>query len=653
MSEAIPLDPANMDTSVDPGDDFFRFANGHWLVANPVPPEYGRWGAFSEVHVRNEELLHDLLVAAMSDTSQGDSSGRLAGDYFASGLDTYQIEAAGLEPIRSWLDRVDAIASTGDFNLLVTDLHTLGARALFGCYVAPDYEDSARYLLFLGQGGLGLPERDYYLRDDDRSHELRDLYVRHIAAQFVNLGVAEGDAAGDAGEVLRFETALAESSYTAAELRDVDLTTNKTDRGDLDGIMPNFDLVRYLDEMGAGRATTVNLDNPGFFEATDQLVATTPVEVLRAYSRWHLVRATASSLPARFEDESFAFYGKALGGEKQKKARWKRVLAAVTADIGDLVSQLYVAEAFGAEAKVRCEKMVDGVVVAMGDSIRSLTWMSEETKNEALSKLGGFGYKIGYPEKWKDYDGLDIDRGPWVSNRLRARDYELRRDIGKLDHPVDGAEWAVPAHIVNAYYHPIRNEIVFPAGILQPPFFYADADDAVNFGGIGSVIGHEITHGFDDQGSRFDADGHLRNWWTDDDRAEFENRADGLVAQFDSYAVADDLHVNGRLTLGENIAELGGVALAFRALQRVLDGTPRDHVNGYTPEQRFFLSYATIWRRNYTDEYIRLLVNTDPHSPSMFRCNGTLANLPEFAEAFSLGTDTPMVRSEEERAEIW
>jgi predicted metalloendopeptidase len=652
MSQVPSLDSSNFDAAVPPGEDFFRFANGGWLDANPVPPEYGSWGSFREVHVRNEALLHSLLTAAGS-AADDESSAAIAGRYFASGMDIATIDAVGTDPLIEWLDRIRSIDSLEDLRTVAARLHPLGAGVLFGMYVAPDFEDSDRYLLYISQGGLGLPERDYYLRDDDRSSELRDLYVAHITAQLENLGDPHDEAAESAAAIFGFETALAEYSYTAAQLRDVDLTTNKYTREELAAVMPAFDLVAYLDEIDADGATSVNLNNPGFFTQLDGLLRETPIEVLRAYGRWNLIRSTASALPAVFQEESFEFYGKALGGEQQQKDRWKRVLAAATGEIGESVSRLYIDAAFGSAAKVRCEEMVDGLVSAMGRSIRSLSWMSEETKAEALTKLAGFTYKIGYPDKWKGTAGLQIDDGPWVQNRLRARAYEFAREIAKLAGPVDDTEWAMPAHVVNAYYHPIRNEIVFPAGILQPPFFYADADDAVNYGAIGAVIGHEITHGFDDQGSRFDAEGHLRNWWTDEDRKEFERRADVVVDQFDSYAVADDLNINGRLTLGENIADLGGVAIAFDALINTLDGHPRGEIDCYTPEQRFFLSYGTIWRQNYTDEYLRLLVNTDPHAPSMFRCNGALANSPAFAEAFGLTGDDPMVRPDADRAEIW
>ncbi|MDX1449918.1 MAG: M13 family metallopeptidase, partial [Acidimicrobiia bacterium] len=437
----------------------------------------------------------------------------------------------------------------------------------------------------------------------------------------------------------------------AAQLRDVDLTTNKRLVPEIADLMPRFALPEFLAGLGADGAEVVNLNNPGFFEASESILSDAPVEVLRSYARWHVLRSFASALPPRFEEEAFDFYGRTLGGQQRQKDRWKRVLAAATREIGESVSRLYVAAAFGPEAKERCESMVRGLVDAMRRSISALTWMGDATKAEALAKLDGFTYKIGYPDKWKGVEGLDLGAGSWVENRMTARAYEFHREIDKLDRPVDADEWSMPAHVVNAYYHPIRNEIVFPAGILQPPFFYAEADDALNYGAIGAVIGHEITHGFDDQGSRFDADGHLRNWWTESDRAEFLRRAEVVVEQFSAYHVDDDLPVNGRLTLGENIADLGGVSIAYDAFRA--SARRSEAIGGMTDRQRFFLSYGTIWRQNYTDEYLRLLVNTDPHSPSMFRCNGPLANFPDFAEAFGIGGPGPMARPDSERAKIW
>jgi predicted metalloendopeptidase len=376
------------------------------------------------------------------------------------------------------------------------------------------------------------------------------------------------------------------------------------------------------------------------------------MQTLRDYLRWNLVRTYASALAPAFEEEAFDFYGRTVGGQQKMQPRWKRVLEAATADIGELVAQLYTEAAFPESAKQRCEVMVDHLLSAMGAAIRGAEWMTDATRSQALEKLAGFSYKIGYPDEWRDYAGLSLSRTSHAENHMKCALFEYNRQLSRLSQPVDRAEWEMSAHSVNAYYHPLLNEIVFPAGILQPPFFYAEADDAVNFGAIGAVIGHEITHGFDDRGSHFDAQGALRDWWTEADRTEFDRRAAVLVEQFDAYEVAQDLHVNGRLTLGENIADLGGVTIALEALREVLGGNA-EPVDGFTPEQRFFLSWATVWRMNYTDEYARLLVNVDPHSPTRFRANGPLSNLAAFAAAFDLPTDTPMVRAETTRAHIW
>ena len=427
---------------------------------------------------------------------------------------------------------------------------------------------------------------------------------------------------------------------------------NRHDVAALDELMPAFGLSSYVADLGVTSAT-VSVDNPGFFRALDVTLADTPVETLKDYLRWHVIKAFAPALAPAFEDEAFAFYGRTLGGQKEMQPRWKRVLNAASADIGELVAQLYVEAAFSAQAKKRCEEMVDHLLSAMGRAIRSAEWMTETTRAEALRKLDGFNYKIGFPDEWRDYTGLVVERGSYVENRMRCESFEFARQMSRLGEPVDKGEWAMPAHVVNAYYHPLLNEIVFPAGILQPPFFYADADDAVNYGAIGAVIGHEITHGFDDQGSHFDADGQLRDWWTEADRAEFTRRAQVLVDQFDEYAVVDDLHVNGRLTLGENIADFGGLKIAHDALREALAGKATAAIDGLSPEQRFFLSWATVWRTSYTDEYLHLIVKTDPHSPARARVNGPLSNLPAFAAAFGIDDASPMVRSKETRARIW
>jgi len=647
-----PIDTALFDPDTAAADDFYRHVNGGWIDANPVPSEYGSWGAPQIVHARNQDVLHQLLEDAAARTEPRGSAGQMVGDYFAAAMDEAAIAAAGAKPLAPYLERIDDATSVADIRDIVRDLQRCGPSPLHSLGIAPDFEDSDAYLVYVGQGGLGLPERDYYTRDDEQSVALRAQYVAHVANQLGNLGDADERAAEAAARILTFETRLAEASYTAEQLRDVQLTMNRHDVAALDELMPAFGLSGYVTDLGVTSAT-VSVDNPGFFKALDVTLADTPLETLRDYVRWHVIRAFASALAPAFADEAFDFYGRTLGGQKEMQPRWKRVLNAASADIGELVAQLYVEAAFSAHAKKRCEEMVDHLLSAMEQAIRSAEWMTETTREEALRKLDGFNYKIGFPDEWRDYTGLVIERGSYVANRMRCESFEFARQMGRLAEPVDKGEWVMPAHTVNAYYHPLLNEIVFPAGILQPPFFYADADDAVNYGAIGAVIGHEITHGFDDQGSHFDAAGQLRDWWTEADRAEFTRRAQVLVEQFDEYAVVDDLHVNGRLTLGENIADFGGLKIAHEALRKALPGTATAAIDGLTPEQRYFLSWATVWRTSYTDEYLRLIVKTDPHSPARARVNGPLSNLPAFAAAFALDDASPMVRSEETRAHIW
>jgi len=652
MSDPLrAIDVSLFDLETAASDDFYRHANGGWLDANPVPSEYPAWGAFQEVNDRNETLLHELFEDAVAADEPAGAVRRMVGDYYAAAMDESAIAAAGVSPLEAFLERIRAATSVADIRVLARDLHHVGASVFHSLGVSPDFEDSSAYLVYVGQGGQGLPERDYYTRADDRSAQLRDAYVLHIARQLGNLGDAESASRDAAGRILAFETRLAVASYTAEQMRDVQLTMNRHDVASLDELMPAFGLRSYVVELGV-TLPTVNIDNAGFFTALETALGDTPIETLRDYLRWHLVSTYANALPPAFEEEAFDFYGRTLGGQQQMRPRWKRVLDAATQDIGELVAQLYVEAAFSEQAKMRCEEMVDHLLSAMGKAIRDAEWMTDQTRTEALKKLSGFTYKIGFPDEWRDYSGLSVVRVSYVENRMRCAAFEHDRQMGRLGQRVDAAEWAMPAHMVNAYYHPLLNEVVFPAGILQPPLFYADADDAVNYGAIGAVIGHEITHGFDDRGSRFDAVGALRDWWTEADRAEFDRRAQVLVEQFDGYEVADDLHVNGRLTLGENIADLGGLTIAFNALiEAIADGT--EPIDGFTPEQRFFLAWATVWRMNYTDEYRRLLVNIDPHSPSRFRVNGPLANLSAFASAFGVPEPSPMVRDEKTRAQIW
>jgi putative endopeptidase len=643
----------DMDTSETPTTDFWRFANGGWLDANPVPPEYGAWGAFHELHERNEEILHALLEQAVAEGGEEGSPSRVVGDFYASGMDTDAIEALGIEPIQQWLDLVESIGNEADLRASFASLMPIGVGIGWSWMVEPDRSDTTRNLLYIGQGGIGLPDRDYYFRDDEQSAELAEAYRTHAAAMFELLGRSKDDAAKAAQAIWDIEVRLAEASYTAVQQRDVELTTNMFTRAELAELSPTADINAWIDTIGAGNEINLNIDNPGFFSALDEMIGDVSIDDWKTYITWHLVISTASSLPSRFEDEAFSFWGTKVGGQKVQKVRWKRVLAAASGNIGQMVSQLYVKDNFPPESKVRMEDLVDKILVQMKHSIETADWMGDDTKTQALRKLDGFGYKIGYPDEWRDYSALTINPSGWLANRLAARTFEFNRNIKALGAPIDPHEWLLPPHIVNAYYWPERNEIVFPAGILQDPFFVRDADDAVNFGGIGVVIGHEVTHGFDDKGSLFDADGHLRNWWDDTDRQEFESRAQVISEQFSGYEVEEGLNVNGDLTLGENIADLAGLTLAIAALKDIVASNGDAEVGGLSAEQRFFLSYARVWRGNTTPEYLRLIVNSDPHSPGEFRVRGPLANLTEFAEAFNIPDDAPTMRPPEMRAKVW
>jgi predicted metalloendopeptidase len=653
MSDVVlPIDPALFDKSVSPGEDFFRYANGGWLDANPVPPEYGSWGAFHEVTERNQELLHRLLQEAAQSEQPSGTPRRMVGDYFAAAMDEAAIAEAGATPLQPWLERIEAARELADIRDLARDMHRSGISPFHSLEIAADFEDSDAYLVYIGQGGLGLPERDYYLRADDHSVGLRDAYMRHISNQFGNLGGGVSEVTLDvAARILRVEIRLAEASYTAEQMRDVQLTMNRHSVESLDELMPQFGLREYANELGV-TLPSVNIDNPGFFSALECVLLETEFDTLKDYLRWRLILAFASSLSPAFEEEAFDFYGRTLGGQQQMRPRWKRMLDAASSDIGEQVAQLYVEAAFSESAKRRCEQMVDHLLSAMGRAIEHAEWMTEATKKQAAEKLAGFTYKIGFPDEWRDYSKLEIGRTSFAENRMRAAVFEYDRQFSRLGQPVDEREWEMPAHQVNAYYHPLLNEVVFPAGILQPPFFWADADDAVNYGAIGAVIGHEITHGFDDRGRQFDAQGRLRDWWTAADAKEFDRRAEVLVKQFEAYEVLPDVHLNGRLTLGENIADLGGLTIALDAL-REAGGLDTPPIDGLTAEQRFFLSWAAVWHTNYTEEYQRLLANIDPHSPARERVNGPVANMPAFQTAFGLSDSAPLLRLAEKRAHIW
>ena len=647
MGSGIEL--AHLDRSVRPCDDFFRFANGAWLATATIPPEERAWGAFAEIRDRNQAVLREILESCAAETSARGTPRQLVGDLFASGMDEAGIERAGLDPIANDLARIDAARTLEDGARLLASLHLGRAFPAFVFTVLPDAKDSRTTLFQIQQGGLGLPDRDYYLKDDDRSKAIRKGYEEHVARMLGLLG--HRDARRDATTILRLETRLAQASMPRVDQRDPDKVYNKHTVAQLEQRAPGFPWSAYLGALGV-RETTLNARQPAFLEELAKMAGDESPEDWRTYLRWHVLHARAPYLPARFEDEDFAFFQRTLQGVPAQQPRWKRVLETVDQRIGEALGRLYVERAFPPEAKQKVLDLVEDLRVALGERIEGLEWMTDATKEQALRKLRSFRVKMGYPDAWRDYTGLELDRGPYCTNVARADEFEMRRQLAKLGKPVDREEWRMSPPTVNAYYASSYNEIVFPAGILQPPLFDPKADDAVNYGAIGMVIGHEMTHGFDDAGSKFDSEGNLREWWVAEDRAAYSARTDLVVKQFDEYEPVPGQRVNGRLTLGENIADLGGLKIAFAAFKRSARARARD-IDGFTPEQRFFLGFAQGWRSIWREEAMRVRLTIDPHSPPQLRCNGPLSNLPEFFEAFGCDGGSGMPRPPEARPAIW
>jgi len=646
------IDAKNFDSSIKPQNDFNLFANGGWNKANPIPAAYSSWGAFNEVDEFNKAALHTILERAAK-AGDHDKIEKMTGDFYASGMDMAARDAAALTPLKPELDLIAAIKTPAEVQAVIAHQHRLGTGAGFVFTSEEDPKNSSMIIAALGQGGLGMPDRDYYLRDDEKSKQLCEAYVAHVAKLLELCGDAPDLAATEAAAVMKLETALAKGSKNRVALRDPVANYHKMSMEEVQKLTPHFDWNAYLAAIGLASPGNIDVGQPEFFQTLDQQLAETSVADWQAYLRWHLLHRAAPHLGTALINENFNFYGKTLTGTPELRELWKRVLTTVDSSVGEALGQLYVAANFPPESKARMLILVENLRAALGDRIKTLEWMDEPTRAKALEKLAAFGVKIGYPDKWIDYSKLVVDRGSYVMNVLRASDFNFQRKIHKIGKPVDPADWEMTPPTVNAYYNPPRNEIVFPAGILQPPFFDAKADDAVNYGGIGAVIGHEMTHGFDDQGRQFDAKGNLTDWWTPESAKRFKERAAGIVSQFSGYTAIDDLKLNGALTQGENIADLGGLKIAYAALQKALVGKPRVKIDGYTPDQRFFLSWATVWHTNVRDAALRLQVNTDPHSPANFRVNGPLSNLDEFYKAFDIPEGSPMRRANANQVSIW
>jgi putative endopeptidase len=655
FGQASHFDVSGMDTSVAACTDFYQYANGGWLKANPIPAAFPAWGVGNVLNEKNRDVLHDILEAAAKNVGSHKSPNeQKVGDYYATCMDEAKIETEGLKPLQPELDRVARIKNQGTLQEEIGHLHSIGINALFNSGSTQDFKNSAEVTAEINQGGLGLPDRDYYTKTDDRSKMLRDEYVKHVAKMFELMGDDPAKAAGEAQTVLALETKLAEASKTRVELRDIEKLYHRTPMAQLHDLAPTFNWLVYFQRIGLAQKVDVNVTSPDFFKAMDAQLAATPLADWQTYLRWNLINTAASGLSSKFVDEDFHFKGTVIQGAKENLPRWKRCVASTDRALGEALGEVYVQKAFPPAAKARALAMVRNLEAALKSDIGTLSWMGDATRKQAIVKLDAFLNKIGYPDKWRDYSTLRIDRSSFVANRIRVGQFNERRELAKIGKPVDRMEWGMSPPTVNAYYNPQINEIVFPAGILQPPFFDADADDALNYGGMGAVIGHEMTHGFDDQGAKFGSTGNLANWWSDDDLKAFQQRAQCVIDQFNGYEVQPGLHENGKLVVGESIADLGGLVVAYAAFQKSMEGKPRPaNIDGFTPEQRFFLAYARVWANSARPEFERLLVNLDPHPLGRFRAIGPLSNTPAFAAAFQCKAGDPMVRSEEDRCQIW
>lgn len=647
------IDLENMDTSYVPGDDFYMYATGGWQKANPIPDENSRYGTFDKLRENNQEQLQGLIEELGAKDHTLGTNAQKVGTLYSMGIDEGKLNAEGYEPIKPILAEIDEATSKKDIVRLMAQINRFAASPFFGFRVGPDTKNSTMNIAHIFQSGIGMGGREYYTEQDDKSKELRQEYVNMMQVQFQNIGYPEAKAVEAAKAAMKIETELAENHFTKEERRQPEKNYHKIKFIDLEKEVAPFDWAYYFKQVGANSLEDLNVSQIEPVRAAINIINTESIENLKSYLNWIVIRSAASYLSDDFVDASFEFYGKTMSGSKENRPRWKRSIDAVNGALGEAVGQLYVERYFPEEAKERMLTLVNNLTESLGERISNLEWMTEETKEKAHEKLSTFIVKIGYPDKWKDYSSLEIKDDSYYANMKRASEFSYNENINELGKPVDKTKWYMSPQTVNAYYSPTSNEICFPAGILQPPFFHMDADDAVNYGGIGVVIGHEMTHGFDDQGRKFDKDGNLNDWWTVEDAANFDERAKVLVDYFDNIVVIDTVRANGTFTLGENIADHGGLQVALNAYMKTKELKEGIAIDGFTPEQRFFLSYATLWGGNIRDAEILRLTKVDPHSLGKWRVNGALPHINAWYDAFDIKETNALYLPKEKRASIW
>lgn len=647
---SLRFKPQNIDPTCKPCQDFYQFADGGWSTANPIPAAYPRWTNFQALAERNRELMREILETAAKAKAPIGSDEQKIGDFYAACMDEAAIEKAGVAPLLPELKEIDGIASRRDLPRVLAVLHASGTNALFAFGSQPDAKDSSRMMAGVFQAGLGLPDRDFYLKTDEKSETTRKEYLQHMTRMLALLGDKDGSAPA---RIFAFEKAMATAMMDRAKLRDPKATNHPMPLAEFVKLTPGFAWSNYWKLRQTPPLSEVNAGQPEYLKTLDQLLDSTPIADVKAYLRWQSVKNAAPYLSKAFVDENFSFT-KILTGAKEQLPRWRRCVTATDEQLGEALGRKFVEKHYPPKAKARMNELIDNLFVVLREDLKAADWMDGTTRAQALAKLDSFKRKVGHTEKWRDYSAVKIARKSYFANSLETSRFEVRRDLRKIGQPVDRGEWLMTPPEVNAYYHSRNIEIVFPAGILQPPFFDFEADDALNYGAIGAVIGHEIIHGFDDNGRQFDAQGNLRDWWSPGDAKKYQERADCVEKQFSAFKVQDGLNVNGKLVLGESIADLGGLRLAYRALQKSLAGKPvPPKVDGFTAEQRFFLGWAQVWAANYRAEFERMTTMTDPHPLPRFRVNGPLSNLPEFREAFGCQANDPMVRPEAERCRVW